>query len=71
VLVPAGAVRTDAETARVYAVSAAGTAEERIVTTGQIVGDLIEITSGVEAGETVATSNVTKLSDGARIAAAR
>ena len=71
VLVPGSAVRADSETARVYVVSAAGTAEERIVTTGQTVGDLIEITSGVKAGDTVAVSNVTKLSDGVRIAATR
>jgi membrane fusion protein (multidrug efflux system) len=71
VLVPGSAVRGDAETARVYVVSADGTAEERIVTTGQLVGDLIEITSGIKAGDTVATSNVTKLADGVRIAGAR
>jgi membrane fusion protein (multidrug efflux system) len=71
VLVPASAVRADAETARVYVVSAEGTAEERIVTTGQMVGDLIEITSGIKAGDTVATSNVTKLADGVRIAGTR
>jgi RND family efflux transporter MFP subunit len=71
VLVPGSAVRADAETARVYVVSAAGTAEERIVTTGQVVGDLIEITSGVTAGDTVATSNVTQLTDGARVAGTR
>ena len=29
--------------------------EERIVTTGQSVGDLIEITNGLKAGERVAT----------------
>lgn len=71
VLVPASAVRGDAETARVYVVSAAGTAEERIVTTGQAVGDLIEITSGLAAGDTVAASHVTKLADGVRVAGTR
>lgn len=71
VLVPATAVRTDSETARVYVVSPAGSAEERIVTTGQAVGDLIEITSGIKAGETVATSNVVQLADGVRITGTR
>ena len=71
VLVPRSAVRTDADTARVYAVSPAGSAEERIVTTGQTVGDLIEITSGVKAGDTVATSNVAQLADGVRIIGTR
>ena len=71
VLVPRSAVRTDAETARVYAVSPAGLAEERIVTTGQSVGDLIEITSGIKAGDAVATSNVAQLADGVRIIGTR
>jgi multidrug efflux pump subunit AcrA (membrane-fusion protein) len=44
-------------------------AEERIVTIGQPVGDLIEITSGLKAGEQVATSNVTQLADGVRVSA--
>ena len=69
VLVPAAAVRTVTGTARVYVVKSDRTAEERIVTTGQSVGDLIEITSGLKAGETVATSNVAQLTDGARVAA--
>ncbi|MBI4264042.1 MAG: efflux RND transporter periplasmic adaptor subunit [Acidobacteria bacterium] len=67
-LVPAGAVRTISGTARVYAVSSDGLVQERIVTTGQTVGDLIEITSGVARGDTVAVSNVTQLADGVRIA---
>jgi multidrug efflux pump subunit AcrA (membrane-fusion protein) len=44
-------------------------AEERIVTIGQPVGDLIEITSGLKAGENVATSGVAQLADGVRVAA--
>ena len=71
VLVPARAVRTDAGTARVYLVTATGTVEERIVTTGQSVGDLVEITSGVTAGDAVATSNVAQLTDGVRITATK
>ena len=51
--------------------SAAGTAEERIVTTGQAVKDLMEITSGVKAGDAVATSNVARIADGMRITGAR
>jgi RND family efflux transporter MFP subunit len=71
VLVPGSAVRTDSDTARVYVVSSAGSAEERIVTTGQTVGDLIEITSGVKTGDVVATSNVARLADGMRITGTR
>jgi len=41
--------------------------EERIVTTGQPVGDSIEITRGLKAGERVATRNLAQLTDGARV----
>jgi RND family efflux transporter MFP subunit len=66
ILVPGTAVRTDAGVARVF-VAPNGTAAEHIVTTGQTVDDLIEITSGVAAGDTVAVSNVETITDGARI----
>ena len=68
ILTPATAVRTVAGTSRVFVVTG-DTVEERIVTVGQPVGDLIEITSGLKAGEKVATSNVTQLADGVRVAA--
>jgi RND family efflux transporter MFP subunit len=66
ILAPAAAVRTIAGTSRVFVVSG-DKVEERIVTVGQPVGDLIEITSGLEAGEKVATSNVATLADGIRV----
>lgn len=66
ILVPGVAVRTVAGTSRVFVVSG-DRAEERIVTVGQPVDDLIEITSGLKAGETVATTNVATLADGARV----
>jgi len=69
ILVPATAIRTTTGTSRVYVVSSGGTVEERIVTTGQTAGNLVEITSGLARGETVATSNVAQLGDGVRIAA--
>ena len=68
VLTPATAIRTVAGTSRVFVVSG-DKAEERIVTIGQPVGDLVEITSGLKAGEKVATSSVAQLADGARVAA--
>ena len=68
VLTPATAVRTVAGTSRVFVLSGE-TVEERIVVVGQQVGDLIEITSGLKAGDKVATSNVTQLADGVRVAA--
>lgn len=66
VLVPASAVRTVSGTSRVYVISG-DRAEERIVTLGQPVDDLIEIATGLKAGENVATSNVDTLVDGAQI----
>jgi RND family efflux transporter MFP subunit len=68
VLISTTAVRTVAGTSRVFVVSG-DTVEERIVTVGQQVGDLVEITSGLKTGEKVATSNVTQLADGVRVAA--
>jgi multidrug efflux system membrane fusion protein len=66
VLVPASAVRAVSGTSRVYVISG-DRAEERIVTLGQPVDDLIEIATGLKAGENVATSNVDTLVDGAQI----
>ncbi|MGE5244600.1 MAG: efflux RND transporter periplasmic adaptor subunit [Betaproteobacteria bacterium] len=66
VLVPAAAVQTTAGTSRVYVV-AGDRVEERIVTLGQTVDDLVEIASGLTAGERVATRNVGKLADGTRV----
>jgi RND family efflux transporter MFP subunit len=71
VLVPSRAIRTDASVARMFVVSQAGTAEERIVTTGQTVGDLIEITSGITAGDRVAASNVAQIADGMQVTGVR
>jgi len=67
VLVPAEAVQVSAGTSRVFVV-ANDHAEERIVTTGQRSGSLLEITNGLAAGELVATTNLSKLADGARVA---
>jgi RND family efflux transporter MFP subunit len=66
VLVPAGAVQTSAGTSRVYVVSG-DHVEERIVTTGDTVGDLVEITKGLKAGERVATQHLAQLADGTRV----
>ena len=68
ILAPGVAVRTVAGTSRVFVVSG-DRAEERIVTVGQPAGDLVEITSGLKAGENVATSNIATLADGVRVTA--
>lgn len=67
VLVPSEAVRTVAGTSRVFAI-VGDHVEERIVTTGQAVGPLVEVTSGVAAGDVIAVSNLPQLADGTRVA---
>jgi RND family efflux transporter MFP subunit len=66
IMVPANAVQTTAGTSRVYVV-VGDKAEERIITTGQQVDTLIEIATGLKAGERVATKNVVQLFDGAKV----
>jgi RND family efflux transporter MFP subunit len=66
VVVPAAAVQTSAGTSRVFVLMKEHV-EERIVVTGQVVGDLVEITKGLAAGEKVATTNLGKLNDGTKI----
>lgn len=63
VLVPARAVITESSVSRVFVVKN-GRAEQRLIQVGQAEGDLVEVKSGVTAGEQVATSNVEQLSDG-------
>ena len=66
ILVPSTAVQTTSGTSRVFVLSG-DHVEERIVTTGQAVGELVEITKGLASGERVATTNVGKLSDGIKV----
>ncbi|MGB8509346.1 MAG: efflux RND transporter periplasmic adaptor subunit [Pyrinomonadaceae bacterium] len=66
ILVPARAVRTEANTSRVYVIRD-GVAQERLVQLGQTEGELIEIKGNLAEGETVATGNVEQLSDGALV----
>jgi len=65
VLVPAAAVQTSAGTSRVFVVTG-DHVEERVVTTGPALGDLVEITKGLKTGERVATKNVAQLADGVK-----
>jgi len=66
VLVPAAAVHTAGGTSRVYVVSG-DHVEERVVTVGQTVDTLLEISSGLKAGDRVATTNLTQLTDGTKV----
>jgi len=70
VLVPAAAVRTAAGTSRIFVVTG-DRVEERIVTLGQRDDEMIEIATGLKAGEVVASSLVEQLVDGARVAAGK
>lgn len=66
VLIPARAVRTEQNVSRVFVIHD-GHAEERVVQLGQAEGDLIEIKSGIQQNEVVATSNLEQLRDGAPV----
>lgn len=66
-LVPARAVQSISGTQRVF-VAKGDRAEERIVTTGQTVDDLVEIVSGLAKGEPVILEHPDALVDGAPIA---
>jgi RND family efflux transporter MFP subunit len=66
VLVPRPAVQVVSGTSRVFVVNG-DHVEERIVTTGDTVGELIEITTGLKSGERVATKNVGQLADGTKV----
>ena len=67
ILVPGAAIRTIAGTARVFIINN-DRAEERVVMTGQAVGDQVEIVSGLKAGEKLASTAVNQLVDGIRVA---
>jgi membrane fusion protein (multidrug efflux system) len=66
VVVPAAAVRVVSGTSRVFVI-AGDRAEERLVTTGQVLDQLVEISSGLSRGEKVATANVPQLVDGVKV----
>jgi RND family efflux transporter MFP subunit len=62
-LVPVSAVQKTASATRVFVV-AADRAEERLVTTGQTEGALLEITSGIAAGDRVVVGALERIKDG-------
>jgi len=66
VVVPKSAVQITSGTSRVFVVNG-DHVEDRIVTTGDTVGDLIEITTGLKSGERVATKSVGQLADGTKV----
>jgi RND family efflux transporter MFP subunit len=67
-LIPAAAVQKTAIASRVYVVID-NRAEERLVTVGQVEGELIEATSGVAAGDRVVVGGLERLKDGVSVKA--
>jgi membrane fusion protein, multidrug efflux system len=67
--VPRSAVVERGQLEGVYVVDSKGLAEYRLVKTGKALGDRMEILSGVSDGERVATSQLDRLTDGARVEA--
>jgi len=66
--VPDSAVLRYAGVARVFIVQN-GVAHTREVKTGEMMGNLVEITEGLKAGERVITTDVDRLADGVPVAA--
>ncbi|HZR80158.1 MAG TPA: efflux RND transporter periplasmic adaptor subunit [Candidatus Binatia bacterium] len=66
-MVPVEALVTFAGVTRVFVVQPDGTARGREVETGLRQGALVEVTSGLSAGERVATTGLARLSDGVRV----
>lgn len=66
ILVPQKAVSYVAGISKVFVIEN-GTANERIIKTGASDGDLIEVTSGLNQGEVVATSNLDRLQTGTKV----
>jgi RND family efflux transporter MFP subunit len=65
-LVPAAAVQTTAGTSRIYVIKG-DRAEERFISTGQPVGSMVEVITGVKADELVAVNNAAQLADGLHV----
>jgi RND family efflux transporter MFP subunit len=66
-LIPATAVLTAAGASRVYVVNG-DHVEARVVSLGQALGTLVEVTNGLTSGDRVATTNLAQLADGTPIA---
>jgi len=66
VVIPSSAVQTSGGTSRVFVI-AGDHVEERVITVGQTLDANVEVTNGLKTGERVATKNVNKLTDGAKV----
>ncbi|MGI8882967.1 MAG: efflux RND transporter periplasmic adaptor subunit, partial [Pyrinomonadaceae bacterium] len=66
IMIPASAIKVDRETNKVFIIKD-GRAEERIVKTGVLENDLIEIQQGVRENESVAVGNIGQIYDGVSV----
>ena len=67
ITVPQTALVQRGQLSGLFIVGADGTAHFRIVTTGKVSGDVLEILSGVDEGDEVVGSDAAKLSDGSKV----
>jgi multidrug efflux pump subunit AcrA (membrane-fusion protein) len=65
--VPSSAVIDHGELQGIFVVAPDGRVEYRLVKTGKSFGNRVEILSGLTVGEKVATSQIDRLRDGARV----
>lgn len=67
ITIPQSAVRTHGQLDAVFVVTGDNEARFRLVTLGKKEGDQVEVLSGLQPGERIVTSNVSRLSDGAKL----
>lgn len=63
VMIPASAIKTEGDLNKVYVVKD-GAVRERLIQTGLLENDLIQVKQGIAEGETIAASNLNELFDG-------
>lgn len=66
IMVPASAVKAEGDLNKIYVVKD-GVARERLIQTGLLEGEVIQIKSGIVEGEVVATDNLSALYDGVMV----
>jgi RND family efflux transporter MFP subunit len=66
VMIPVAAVRTEGDVSRVFVIKD-GVAHEQLVQLGLLENDMIQVKQGVVEGDTVATSSLNNLRDGALV----
>ncbi len=66
IMVPVRAVRSEGTTSRIFVIRE-GRAEERLVQTGEIENDLIEVRGSIQPDERIAVGNIEALNDGVQV----